>query len=107
MVDTLPTPTKWRRFRRRQALLAAPFLLLATAGLLAAAAGELFGLAVLVLFGPVGLLCVLNACSARRGGGVSRLVTRHGPACFGVPGHRLGVVLLLVLVVVSFAIVVS
>ena len=32
VADTLPTPSRWRRFRHRQAWLAVPFLLLAIAG---------------------------------------------------------------------------
>jgi hypothetical protein len=104
MADTLPTPSRWRRFRIRQAWLAVPFLLLATMGLLATVAGVFLGLIPLLLFGPLGLLCVLNARSGRRGGRSARLVARGGAMLLEFPGHRLGTVLFLVIVAVSLAI---
>jgi hypothetical protein len=105
MADTLPTPSRWRRFRRRQAWLAVPFLLLAMMGLLAAAAGVFSGLVLLLLFAPFGLLCILNARSGRRGGRSARLVTRGGATHLEFPGHWLGTVQLLAVVTVSLAIV--
>lgn len=103
MADTVSTPSRWRRFRHRQARLAVVFLLLAMVGLLAAAGGVFFGLALLLLFGPLGLLCVLNARSGRRGGRSARLVIRGGATLLEFPGHRLGTVLFLVIVTVSVA----
>jgi hypothetical protein len=103
MAGTLPTPSRWRRFRRRQAWLAVPFLFLAIAGLLAAIAGVLPGLALLLLFGPVGLLCVLNARAGRRGGHSARLVARDGATQLEFPSHGVGMALVLLLVAVSLA----
>jgi hypothetical protein len=103
MADTLSTPSRWRRFRRRQAWLAVPFLLLAIAGLLAAIGGVLPGLVLLLLFSPVGLLCVLNARAGRRGGHSVRLVARDGATQLEFPGHGLGTALVLLLVAVSLS----
>ena len=103
MAETLPTPSRWRRFRHRQAWLAVPFLLLAMLGLLAAAAGAWPGLLLLLPLGPLGLLCALNARSGRRGGRSAHLVVRDGATYLEFPGHRLGTVLILVLVAVSLA----
>jgi hypothetical protein len=103
MADTLPAPSRWRGFRHRQAWFAVPFLLLAIAGLLAAIGGVLPGLVLLLLFGPVGLLCVLNARSGRRGGHSVRLVARDGATQLEFPSHGLGTALVLLLVAVSFS----
>jgi hypothetical protein len=97
-------PSRWRRFRHRQAWLAVVFFLLATVGLLAVVVGVFSGLVPLLLFGPFGLLCVLNARSGRRGGRSARLVTRDGATLVEFPGHRLGTVLGLVIVTVSLAV---
>ena len=61
------------------------------------------GLVLLFLFGPVGLLCVLNARAGRRGGHSVRLVTRDGATQLEFPGHGLGTVLILLLVAVSLS----
>ena len=103
MADTLSTPSRWRRFRQRQAWLAVPFLLLAIAGLLAAIGGVLPGLVLLLLFSPVGLLCVLNARAGRRGGHSVRLVARDGATQLEFPSHGLGTALVLLLVAVSLS----
>jgi hypothetical protein len=103
VADTLPIPSRWRRFRHRQAWLAVPFLLLAIAGLLAAIGGVLPGLVLLLLFGPVGLLCVLNARAGRRGGQSVRLVARDGATQLEFPSHRLGTALVLLLVAVCLS----
>jgi hypothetical protein len=101
VADTLPIPSRWRRFRHRQAWLAVPFLLLAIAGLLAAIGGVLPGLVLLLVCGPVGLLCVLNARTGGRGGHSVRLVARDGATQVEFPSHRLGTALVILLVAVS------
>lgn len=101
MADTLPTPSRWRRFRHRQAWLAVPFLLLAIAGLVAAIGGVLPGMVLLLVSGPIGLLCVLNARAGHRGGHSVRLVARDGATQLEFPSHGLGTALVLILVTVS------
>jgi hypothetical protein len=103
MADALPAPSRWRRFRHRQAWLAVPFLLLAIAGLVAAIGGVLPGLVLLLLFGPVGLLCVLNARAGRRGGHSVRLVARDGATQLEFPSHGLGTALVVLLAAVSLS----
>lgn len=103
MADSLPAPRRWRRFRKGQAWLAVPFLLLAVAGLFAAIEGALLGLVLLLLFGPVGLLCVLNARARHRGGHSVRLVARDGTTQLEFPSHRLGTALVLLLVAISLS----
>ena len=103
VADTLPTPSRWRRSRHRQAWLAVPFLLLAIAGLVAAIGGVLLGMVLLLVSGPVGLLCVLNARAGHRGGHSVRLVARHGATQLEFPGHGLGTALVLLLVTVSLS----
>jgi hypothetical protein len=101
MVGSLPTPSRWRRFRHRQAWFAVLFLLLAIVGLLAAIGGVLPGLVLLLLFGPVGLLCVFSARAGRRGGHSVRLVARDGATQLEFPSHGVGTALVLLLVAVS------
>jgi hypothetical protein len=104
MADTLPIPSRWRRFRHRQAWVAVPFLLLAIGGVLAAIGGVLPGLVLLLLFGPVGLLCILNARAGGRGGHSVRLVAGVGRASqVEFPSHRLGTALVLLLVAASLS----
>jgi hypothetical protein len=103
VADTLPTPSRWRRSRHRQAWLAVPFLLLAIAGLVAAIGGVLLGMVLLLVSGPVGLLCVLNARAGHRGGHSVRLVARDGATQLEFPSHGLGTALVLLLVTVSLS----
>jgi hypothetical protein len=88
-------------FRRRQAWLAVLCLSLAIVGLLAVVVGALPGLVLLLVFGPIGLLCVLNARAGHRGGHSVRLVARDGATQLEFPSHRLGTALALVLPLVA------
>jgi hypothetical protein len=103
MAETLPTPSNWRRFRHRQAWLAVIFLLPAVVGLVAVLGGVWPGLILVLLFGPLGLLCVLNARTGRRGGRAARLVPRDGVAQLEFPSHRLATVMVLLLAAACLA----
>jgi hypothetical protein len=103
VADTLPIPSRWRRSRHRQAWIAVPFILLAIAGLIAAIGGVLPGLVLLLMSGPLGLLCILNARVGGRRGHSVRLVTRGGATQLEFPSHRLGTALVLLLVSASLS----
>lgn len=103
MAGALTSPPQWRRFRRRQPWLALFFLVLALLGFFSAAGGYTPGLVLVLLSGPLAILSLLNARNGRRGGRMARQVERRGVTCLEFPGHRLAVVLLLVVATIALA----